>query len=152
MPFFEQALSFEHQSGIPVGHEPHRSRAFFTPWSTAKLLAKFPELWVLLISIIGSVYANLGFRIRQNILLSLPKDQSIFTAGSGTLKDRILPLRNIKENWKFINRFGTRFMQNESRKVRRTSLLQLSLVRPVICIHFLLQNNQSLICETSVCG
>lgn len=44
--FFEQALSVEHQSGIPVGHETHRGRAFFTPWSTTKLLAKFPELWV----------------------------------------------------------------------------------------------------------
>ncbi|MDB5052204.1 MAG: sugar phosphate isomerase/epimerase [Bacilli bacterium] len=42
--FFEQALSIEKQLGITVGHETHRGRAFFTPWTTAKLLAEFPEL------------------------------------------------------------------------------------------------------------
>jgi hypothetical protein len=42
--FFEQALLIEQKIGIPVGHETHRGRAMFTPWTTAALLRKFPEL------------------------------------------------------------------------------------------------------------
>lgn len=42
--FFEGALAIERKLGIPVGHETHRGRAMFTPWATARLLRKFPEL------------------------------------------------------------------------------------------------------------
>lgn len=42
--FFEGALAIEREAGIPVGHETHRGRAMFTPWATARLLGKFPEL------------------------------------------------------------------------------------------------------------
>ncbi len=42
--FFEEALRVEAQIGIPVGHETHRGRAFFTPWDTAAYLRQFPAL------------------------------------------------------------------------------------------------------------
>lgn len=42
--FFAGAIAAEKRAGIPVGHETHRSRAMFTPWTTARLLRKFPEL------------------------------------------------------------------------------------------------------------
>lgn len=42
--FFEAALDTEARLGVPVGHETHRQRAMFTPWTTARLLTKFPEL------------------------------------------------------------------------------------------------------------
>jgi hypothetical protein len=42
--FFEQALAVEQKVGIPVGHETHRGRAMFTPWTTGALLREFPEL------------------------------------------------------------------------------------------------------------
>lgn len=42
--FFEKALQAEQERGVPVGHETHRGRAMFTPWATARLLRKFPEL------------------------------------------------------------------------------------------------------------
>ncbi|MFC5648927.1 sugar phosphate isomerase/epimerase family protein [Paenibacillus solisilvae] len=42
--FFEQALVIERQAGIAVGHETHRQRAMFTPWTTANLLEAFDEL------------------------------------------------------------------------------------------------------------
>jgi len=42
--FFEHALSVERSVGIPVGHETHRSRAMFTPWTTANLLRELPDL------------------------------------------------------------------------------------------------------------
>jgi hypothetical protein len=42
--FFEKALAVEQRLGIQVGHETHRGRAMFTPWTTAALLRKFPEL------------------------------------------------------------------------------------------------------------
>lgn len=42
--FFEHALSVQHSVGIPIGHETHRSRAMFTPWTTAELLQELPEL------------------------------------------------------------------------------------------------------------
>lgn len=44
--FYESALDAEHRIGIPIGHETHRQRAMFTPWTTARLLRKFPELRV----------------------------------------------------------------------------------------------------------
>jgi sugar phosphate isomerase/epimerase len=42
--FFEKALDVERKLGIPVGHETHRGRAMFTPWTTGALLREFPEL------------------------------------------------------------------------------------------------------------
>ncbi|QNK60180.1 sugar phosphate isomerase/epimerase [Paenibacillus sp. PAMC21692] len=42
--FYEKALRIEQKAGIRVGHETHRGRAMFTPWTTARLLNKFPEL------------------------------------------------------------------------------------------------------------
>ncbi|WP_127493762.1 sugar phosphate isomerase/epimerase family protein [Paenibacillus glycanilyticus] len=42
--FFEAALKVEQQYKLPIGHETHRARAMFSPWSTARLLKKFPEL------------------------------------------------------------------------------------------------------------
>ncbi|MDG0812568.1 sugar phosphate isomerase/epimerase family protein [Cohnella rhizosphaerae] len=42
--FFEAALETEARLGVTVGHETHRVRAMFTPWTTARLLRKFPEL------------------------------------------------------------------------------------------------------------
>ncbi|AEI40299.1 sugar phosphate isomerase/epimerase family protein [Paenibacillus mucilaginosus] len=42
--FFEEALRLEERIGIPIAHETHRGRAFFTPWQTAAVLRQFPEL------------------------------------------------------------------------------------------------------------
>src|SRR5690554_1951218 len=42
--FFEQALEIERKYGLAIGHETHRGRAMFTPWTTSKLLQKFSEL------------------------------------------------------------------------------------------------------------
>lgn len=42
--FFDHAIEVEKQYGIPIGHETHRHRAMFTPWTTAKLLATIPDL------------------------------------------------------------------------------------------------------------
>lgn len=42
--FFEAALALEQQIGIPIAHETHRGRAFFTPWHTAALLRQLPQL------------------------------------------------------------------------------------------------------------
>ena len=42
--FFEEALRIEQQIGIPVSHETHRGRIFFTPWDTAYYLREFPSL------------------------------------------------------------------------------------------------------------
>lgn len=42
--FFKHAVAVENQYGIPVGHETHRHRAMFTPWTTAKLLTALPDL------------------------------------------------------------------------------------------------------------
>ncbi|MBI5961498.1 MAG: sugar phosphate isomerase/epimerase [Chloroflexi bacterium] len=42
--FFETALRLEESIGIPVGHETHRGRVFFSPWDTAFYLREFPSL------------------------------------------------------------------------------------------------------------
>ncbi|MCZ7544575.1 MAG: hypothetical protein M5R40_14100 [Anaerolineae bacterium] len=42
--FFEEALRVEATLGVPVGHETHRGRAFFTPWDTAYYLRQFDTL------------------------------------------------------------------------------------------------------------
>jgi hypothetical protein len=44
--FFEAALEAEQAVGIPLAHETHRHRIFFTPWTTVAVLEKFPELKV----------------------------------------------------------------------------------------------------------
>jgi hypothetical protein len=42
--FFKGALTVESDVGIPIAHETHRYRAMFTPWTTSRLLRRFPEL------------------------------------------------------------------------------------------------------------
>jgi len=42
--FFEEALKLEKEFGVPIGHETHRHRLFFSPWDTAKYLREFPDL------------------------------------------------------------------------------------------------------------
>ena len=42
--FFESALDVEQKLGIPITHETHRGRPLYTPWTTARLLKRFPEL------------------------------------------------------------------------------------------------------------
>ncbi|MEP7294091.1 MAG: hypothetical protein ABI835_20050 [Chloroflexota bacterium] len=42
--FFEEALRIEQQIRVPVSHETHRGRMFFTPWDTAFYLREFPML------------------------------------------------------------------------------------------------------------
>ena len=42
--FFTAALELEQRLGLPINHETHRSRALFTPWTTAALLRRLPEL------------------------------------------------------------------------------------------------------------
>lgn len=42
--YFDAALRAEERHGIPVAHETHRYRLFFTPWTTAQYLERFPTL------------------------------------------------------------------------------------------------------------
>jgi sugar phosphate isomerase/epimerase len=42
--YFEEALRVEAMTGIPIGHETHRGRMFFTPWDTAFYLREFESL------------------------------------------------------------------------------------------------------------
>ncbi|CAM3729013.1 MULTISPECIES: sugar phosphate isomerase/epimerase family protein [Paenibacillus] len=42
--FFDAALRIESDNAIVVAHETHRHRAMFSPWTTARLLNKFPQL------------------------------------------------------------------------------------------------------------
>lgn len=44
--YFENAIRIEKQLGVPIGHETHRGRATFTPWSTARLLKDLPDLHI----------------------------------------------------------------------------------------------------------
>jgi hypothetical protein len=44
LEFFDKALAIEKSIGIPVGHETHRQRAMFTPWTTANLLKDLKDL------------------------------------------------------------------------------------------------------------
>lgn len=46
--FWREVLPFENDLGIPVGHETHRYRMFYSPWSTARYLEAFPEIRVTL--------------------------------------------------------------------------------------------------------
>src|SRR5258705_6378221 len=45
--YFEEALRLEQQLGIPIAHETHRGRMFFTPWDTAYYLKRFDGLHIL---------------------------------------------------------------------------------------------------------
>ncbi len=63
--FFTEALELEHQLGIPINHETHRSRAMFTPWTTAALLKRFPELHIVA-----------DFSHFVNVCERLPEDQT----------------------------------------------------------------------------
>ncbi len=42
--FFEESLRVEAQIGVPVGHETHRGRILFTPWTTAEYLRQYDAL------------------------------------------------------------------------------------------------------------
>lgn len=44
--FFDAALRVEQEIGIPIAHETHRGRAFFTPWQTAAVLKQLPALTI----------------------------------------------------------------------------------------------------------
>lgn len=44
LKFFEKALEIERNIRIPIGHETHRRRAMFTPWTTERLLRDLPDL------------------------------------------------------------------------------------------------------------
>lgn len=44
LTFFREAIDLESEFGIPVGHETHRGRTMFTPWTTGRLLREFGEL------------------------------------------------------------------------------------------------------------
>lgn len=46
LKFFEQAIRLEKQCQIPIGHETHRGRATYTPWTTARLLKDLPDLHI----------------------------------------------------------------------------------------------------------
>jgi hypothetical protein len=42
--FLARVLQLEAASGIPVVHETHRSRILYNPWTTARMLERFPDL------------------------------------------------------------------------------------------------------------
>lgn len=44
--FFGGAAAFQRELDASIAHETHRGRAMFTPWATADILRKFPELRV----------------------------------------------------------------------------------------------------------
>ncbi len=44
--FFEQALRIEEELGIPIAHETHRRRPFYSPMNTLVLLRELPDLHV----------------------------------------------------------------------------------------------------------
>jgi sugar phosphate isomerase/epimerase len=46
LKFFEQAIRIEKKYQILIGHETHRGRATFTPWSTSSLLKDLPDLHI----------------------------------------------------------------------------------------------------------
>ena len=45
--YFDAAARLEQQLGIPIAHETHRGRMFFTPWDTAFYLKRFDNLHIL---------------------------------------------------------------------------------------------------------
>jgi sugar phosphate isomerase/epimerase len=64
--YFEEALRLEAEIGIPVGHETHRGRMFFSPWDTAFYLHEFPTL---------KIVADYSHWV--NVCERLPDDQAI---------------------------------------------------------------------------
>lgn len=42
--YYAELLRIEADHGIPVAHETHRHRCFFTPWTTSALLKEFEDL------------------------------------------------------------------------------------------------------------
>jgi hypothetical protein len=42
--FFEGALRLEAKGGVAIAHETHRGRILFNPWTTSRLLTRFPDL------------------------------------------------------------------------------------------------------------
>ncbi len=46
LDYFHKAIEVEKRIGIKVGHETHRGRAMYTPWSTERLLKDIPELHI----------------------------------------------------------------------------------------------------------
>ncbi len=42
--FYREIVAIERDAKIPVGHETHRGRVFFNPWSTRDVLQKFDSL------------------------------------------------------------------------------------------------------------
>lgn len=42
--FFSRVLELEAACGIPVVHETHRARILYNPWTTARMLERFPAL------------------------------------------------------------------------------------------------------------
>ncbi len=45
--FLERAIAAEDEARVAVAHETHRSRLFFSPWSTGPYLERFPSLKLL---------------------------------------------------------------------------------------------------------
>ena len=44
LDFYGRAVEIEKSLGLPIAHETHRGRAFFTPWATAAVLKELPNL------------------------------------------------------------------------------------------------------------
>lgn len=63
--FFERALEIEAEIGVPVGHETHRGRVFFTPWDTAFFLNEYKDL---------KIVADYSHWV--NVCERLPEDQA----------------------------------------------------------------------------
>lgn len=42
--FYAEALRIEADAGIRVAHETHRGRVFYSPWTTRRMLERFPAL------------------------------------------------------------------------------------------------------------
>jgi hypothetical protein len=42
--FYARVVDFEKTCPIPIGHETHRGRTFFNPWTTRDVLTRFPAL------------------------------------------------------------------------------------------------------------
>ena len=63
--FFEEALRLEAAISVPVAHETHRGRLFYTPWDTADYLRVHPALKI-----------NADYSHWVNVCERLPDDQA----------------------------------------------------------------------------
>lgn len=63
--FLEEALRVEQAIGIPVMHETHRGKLFFTPWTTAAYLREF-----------GTLKVTADYSHWVNVCERLPDDQA----------------------------------------------------------------------------